>query len=165
METSGDFEQSERCAGADTMRAQGVVEPPVPCGARVLPSGPGAPGVQSFHLVRHGTAAKTRSESDADGDTASPGGGSGRDGPWIRSAEGPARHEKEVDALRQVTENIAIDLVVVAPLAKSLRTALAGFGARNVPIVCHPALHQRFTQGSQPIRTDLAQLFPEVRLL
>lgn len=84
------------------------------------------------------------------------------DGPWTRSADVPARHEKEVAALQQVTENIAIDLVIVAPLAKSIRTALAGFGGRNVPILSHPGLHQRFTHGTPPIRSDLAQLFPEV---
>ena len=133
---------------------QAATEPPVVANARPVPAGPGVHGVQSFHLVRHGTAAKPRAESDAQGDTSSPGGGSGMDGPWTRSADVPARHEKEVAALQQVTENIAIDLVIVAPLAKSIRTALAGFGGRNVPILSHPGLHQRFTHGTPPIRSD-----------
>merc|ERR1719424_494025 len=52
-----------------------LMPPPAPLPAVILE--PNA--AQSFHLVRHGSAAKPRTQSDADGDTASPGGGAGRD--------------------------------------------------------------------------------------
>jgi len=134
-----------------------LLAPPLPV---LLPSGP--PAAQSFHFVRHGTAAKSRAQSDADGETTSPGGGGGRDGPWVRSHEGPSRHEHEEMVLRGVTDRIAIDLVLVAPLAKSLRMALAAFGGRNIPIVAHPGLHQQFTASTNPLRSDLNELYPEV---
>eukprot|EP00656_Telonema_subtile_P031711 TRINITY_DN3468_c0_g1_i1.p1 TRINITY_DN3468_c0_g1~~TRINITY_DN3468_c0_g1_i1.p1 ORF type:complete len:453 (-),score=104.86 TRINITY_DN3468_c0_g1_i1:213-1571(-) len=134
---------------------------PPPFGAAAPIAGASA-AVQSFHLVRHGTAAKSAGESDVTGDTASPGGGRGTDGPWVHSAQRLPKHEREVHAMKAVTECIAVDLVLVAPLAKAVRTAIEGFGGRNVHIVAHPGLHHRFAQGVKPLRTDLPALFPEV---
>jgi len=97
-----------------------------------------------------------------EGDTISPGGGNGMVGPWARTERVPPRHEREQEVLKKVTDNIAVDLVVVAPMVKSLRTAMAGFSRRNIPIVAHPGLNQSMQGGEQPISVALIKQFPEV---
>mgnify|MGYP000129479027 CR=1 FL=1 len=42
-------------------------------------------------------------ESDMTGDTASPGGGRGTDGPWVHSEQRLPKHEREVQAMKAVT--------------------------------------------------------------
>jgi len=120
---------------------------------------------QSFHLIRHGSAAKSQAATDMNGDVASPGGGAGMDGPWSRSTPVPPRHEREEQqVIRRVSDGIAVDLVVVAPMAKSLRTAMAGFGGRNVPIIAHPGLLHQTRGGDLTQVADLVEQYPEVDL-
>ena len=117
---------------------------------------------QSYHLIRHSSAIQGFREADAAGDTRSPGGGHGMEGPWARGAPVPVKHEREIETMKRVTEGIAVDLVVVAPMIKSLRTAMAAFGGRNIPLVAHPGLGQTCRAGDAPIPADLAKRFPEV---